>query len=138
MSVVDLFVPIIPRHIRLLERLVEQKKIDKFGCIGWRGLMDENESFTIDQLFKPLTDRGLVEDLRNSELGAPGIYFVHITPLGEHCLGLGYMLKAARIMSDNERKLLGPAVNALQTPMQTSEPPDATQRVRILESEVTQ
>jgi hypothetical protein len=133
LSILDLFVPIIPRHIRLMQRLVDQKKIDRLGCIGWRGLMDEDEVFTIDQLFKPLRERGLVEDLTKSDLGNAGVYFVHITPLGEKCLGLGYMLREPRVMSDAEQNVLGPAVNALQTPMLMTEPPDATQCIRIIE-----
>lgn len=135
MSLMNLFMDIAPRHQRLLARLVEQKKIDRLGCIGWRGLMDENEMFTIDQLFKPLVERGLVEDLAQSELGKAGVYFVHITPLGELCSGLGYMLREPRVMNDKEQALIGPVVNALQTPMQMTEPPDKTQRVRILEGE---
>jgi hypothetical protein len=108
----DMFMPIIPRHTRLLQRLVEQKKNDKYGMIGWRGLMDAEEPYTIDQLFKPLLERGLVEDLSKTEMGGPGIYFVRITPMGEHCLSLGYMLKAPRPMNAADLKTLPAEVTA--------------------------
>jgi hypothetical protein len=102
MSLAEFFMPIIPRHRRLLERLAEQLKKDRYGAIGWRGLMDEDEPFTVDQLFKPLQERGLVEDLTATDLGKAGVYFVHITPLGLRCLGMGLMLKEPRIVSEKE------------------------------------
>lgn len=102
MSMSEHFMPIIPRHHRLLVRLREQLKADQFGGIGWRGLMDDDEEFTIDQLFKPLMDRGMVEDLSHSELGAAGVYFVRITTIGLRCLNLGMMLKEPRHTSEKE------------------------------------
>ena len=95
-------VPIIPRHLRILQRLIEQRKIDQFGCIGWRGLLDDPETFTMDQLFKPLVDRGLIEDLSQTEMGQGGTFFVRITPLGQFCYGIGYMLKEPRPTTELE------------------------------------
>lgn len=95
-------VPIIPRHLRILQRLMEQRKTDQYGCIGWRGLLDDPETFTMDQLFKPLQDRGLIEDLSQTEMGHGGTYFVRITPLGAFCFGIGYMLKDARPTTELE------------------------------------
>ena len=95
-------VPIIPRHLRILQRLIEQRKIDQFGCIGWRGLLDDPETFTMDQLFKPLVDRGLIEDLSQTEMGRGGTLFVRITPLGQFCYGIGYMLKEPRPTTELE------------------------------------
>lgn len=102
MSLADHFMPIIPRHQRLLAKLEEQRRVDQFGGIGWRGLMDEEEPFTIDQLFKPLMERGLVEDLSQTEIGNAGIYFVRITKLGMICLRLGMMLKEPRPTTEKE------------------------------------
>ena len=101
MSVSELFMPIIPRHQKLLTRLIEQFKVDPYGSIGWRGLLEENEAFTIDQLFKPLVDRGLVEDL-TEHMGRSGTYFVHITKLGMICQAMGVMLKEPRILTGDE------------------------------------
>jgi len=101
-SLSEHFMPIIPRHIRLLEKLRDQLRVDMLGGIGWRGLMDENEPLTVDQLFKPLMDRGLIEDLSHTPLGPAGIYFVRITSIGVRCLNLGLMLKEPRITTDQE------------------------------------
>jgi hypothetical protein len=95
-------IAIIPRHQRILARLIEQRKADRYGCIGWRGLLDDPETFTMDQLFKPLMDRGLIEDLTQTELGRGGSCFVRITPLGSFCYGIGYMLKDARPTTELE------------------------------------
>ena len=95
-------VSIIPRHLRILQRLIEQRKIDQYGCIGWRGLLDDPETFTMDQLFKPLVDRGLIEDLSQTEMGQGGTFFVRITPLGQFCYGIGYMLKEPRPTTELE------------------------------------
>ena len=92
-------------HQRLLTRLVEQYKVDPYGSIGWRGLLDEDEAFTMDQLFKPMVERGLVEDL-TQQMGASGVYFVHITPLGKLCLSLGMILKECRVMTPDDMKVL--------------------------------
>jgi hypothetical protein len=94
-------IAIIPRHLRILGALIERRKIDQFGAIGWRGLMDDPETFTMDQLFKPLRDRGLVEDL-SAEMGNGGTYFVRITKLGQFCYGIGYMLKDPRPTTEAE------------------------------------
>jgi hypothetical protein len=133
---IKLFMPIIPRHHRLMVRLVEQKTIDTFGCIGWRGLMDENELFTIDQLFKPLVERGLVEDLSKSDLGNAGAYFVRITPLGEYCLALGYMLREPRVMTDAEVKRFPVIENPTDAQTQEHpEPSDENPTGKIIEGE---
>ena len=126
-----LFMPIIPRHHRLLTRLVEQKKVDRLGCIGWRGLMDEEESFTVDQLFLPLAERGLIENLSQTELGNAGVHFVRITPMGEHCLGLGYMLRDPREMTGYELTQFPAPITFV------TDPPTAEQRTRIIEGETT-
>ena len=95
-------ISIIPRHLRILGRLVDQRRVDRYGCIGWRGLLDDPEAFTMDQLFKPLMERGLIEDLSQTELGKGGTHFVRITPLGAFCYGIGYMLKDARPTTELE------------------------------------
>lgn len=94
-------IPIIPRHLRVLGRLIEQRRIDTYGCIGWKGLLDDPETFTMDQIFKPLTDRGLIEDMTLT-MGNGGTYFVRITPLGQFCYGIGYMLRDARPTTEQE------------------------------------
>jgi hypothetical protein len=104
MTILEKFMPIIPRHQRLLSDLVAVRNRDVFGGIGWAALLDEDEQFTIDQLFKPLRDRGLIEDLTGTELGERGAMFVRITPVGQKCLGLGWMLKEPRPMHDGEVK----------------------------------
>ena len=114
----ELFIPIIPRHQRLLTRLIEQFKIDPYGSIGWKGLLDEDEPFTVDQLFKPLVDRGLVEDLTR-EMGRSGIYFVHITKAGIICHGMGMMLKEPRHLKPHEVRENGKAIAALAKPPKT-------------------
>jgi hypothetical protein len=95
-------IPIIPRHLRVLGRLIEQRRTDQYGCIGWRGLLDDPETFTMDQIFKPLVERGLIEDLSQTPLGHGGTYFVRITPLGQFCYGIGYMIKDARPTTEAE------------------------------------
>lgn len=102
MSHSERFMPIIPRHLRILGTLIARRKIDQFGGIGWRGLLDEPETFTMDELFKPLLERGLIEDLSRTEMGNGGAYFVRITPLGQFCYGLGYMLRDARVATELE------------------------------------
>lgn len=120
MSISEHFMAIIPRHRKVLEDL---HKIHGrgYGEIGWKGLMEENEPFTAEQLFQPLLDRGLIEDLTNTELGSRGVYFVRITPLGILCLALGLMLKQPRKTSEQEMKKLGasdikPAEEGLSQP----------------------
>ena len=97
-------IAIIPRHLRILGALIERRKVDMFGCIGWKGLLDDPESFTMDQIFRPLVERGLIEDMSSTEMGNAGSYFVRITPLGQFCYGIGYMLKEPRIASELEIK----------------------------------
>jgi hypothetical protein len=94
MPISDLFMPIPPRHRRALELLVDQKKHDPYGAIGTGALRDEDDPFTLEQIINPLWDRGLIEDLTNTDFGRGGQCFTRITPLGEICLGLGYMLRA--------------------------------------------
>ena len=109
MSASEHFMPIIPRHRRLLEELRLQKTKDMLGGIGWGALKGEDEPFTYEELFLPLMQRGLIEDLTETELGSAGKYFVRITPIGERCLGLGVMLKYPRPTSDLELdKILAP------------------------------
>jgi len=109
MSASEHFMPIIPRHKRLLEDLRAQKARDFLGGIGWGALKDEDEPFTYEELFTPLMQRGLIEDLSATELGAGGKYFVRITALGERCLSLGVMLKYPRHTTEQEiQKILGP------------------------------
>ena len=100
------FMTIIPRHLRVLQELQKQKKRDAFGGIGWGALRDEDDPFTYDQLFPPLIERGLIEDLTATELGPAGKYFVRITPLGTVCLGMGIMLRDARKVTEPELKAL--------------------------------
>ena len=95
-------IAIIPRHLRILGALIERRKVDMFGCIGWRGLLDDPESFTMEQIFRPLVERGLIEDMSNTEMGGAGSYFVRITPLGQFCYGIGYMIKDARVTTELE------------------------------------
>jgi len=95
-------VAIIPRHLRILGALIERRKVDMFGCIGWKGLLDDPESFTMDQIFRPLVERGLIEDMSSTEMGNAGSYFVRITPLGQFCYGIGYMLKEPRPTTELE------------------------------------
>lgn len=95
-------IPIIPRHLRILAELIERRKVDQYGCIGWRGLMDNPEVFTMDQLFTPLLKRGLIEDLSKTPMGNGGAYFVRITPLGQFCYGIGYMIKEPRESTELE------------------------------------
>lgn len=94
-------VAIIPRHLRILGALIERRRIDQFGCIGWKGLLDDPETFTTNQIFTPLLERGLIEDMTET-MGAGGKYFVRITPLGQFCYGIGYMLRDARATTEAE------------------------------------
>jgi hypothetical protein len=134
-SVSEHFVPIIPRHRRLLEKLREQLKVDEYGGMGWRGLMDEDEEFTIDQLFKPLMERGMVEDLSHTALGNAGIYFVRITRTGLKCLSLGVMPKDPRPTTELEidKYITAPPADVV---MQMIAPPTKEMRIRIVDGEV--
>jgi hypothetical protein len=96
MSVSELFMPITPRHRRALEMLAQQKKRDSLGGIGVGAMCDEDDVFTLEQIVTPLSERGLIEDLTETELGASGKYFVRITRTGEICLALGCMLREPR------------------------------------------
>jgi hypothetical protein len=98
------FVQLLPRQLRLLERLIEQKKVDLYGGIGWRGLLEGEDDWPMDQLFKPLLERGLIEDLTAvPDFGTrSGQYFVRITPLGKLCASYGWMLKATHTATEKE------------------------------------
>jgi hypothetical protein len=110
MPVSDRFMPIPPRHQRALELLREQRKHDGLGCIGTGALRDDDDDpFTIEQIAGPLFERGLIEDLTWTDLGEGGKYFVRITNAGLVCLGLGYMLREPRKVSEAELKRLGAA-----------------------------
>jgi hypothetical protein len=100
------FMVIIPRHLRVLKELLAQKPKDQFGGIGWGALRDEDDPFAYDQLFIPLLERGLIEDLTATELGSAGKYFVRITQLGVVCAGMGVMLRDTRKATDAEMKAL--------------------------------
>lgn len=106
MPIPDKYVAIMPRHQRLLLALWEQRKYDPFGGIGWRGLMDEDEQFTPEQLYAPLIERGLVEDCAQAHQSVSGKFFVHITALGIACMNVGYMLRDPRQMSGGEMQRL--------------------------------
>ena len=111
----DQFIAIMPRHQRLLTDLWEQRKFDPFGGIGWRGLMDDDEQFTPEQLFVPLLERGLIEDLQQAHHNESGRYFVHITPLGIMCMNYGQMLRDPRLPNSHELKLLAPPNQPTET-----------------------
>lgn len=95
-SVSAMFMTITPRHRRALEMLADKRKCDTLGGIGVGALHDEEDVFTLEQIVMPLADRGLVEDLTETELGASGKYFIRITRTGEICLALGCMLREPR------------------------------------------
>jgi hypothetical protein len=101
------FMPIMPRHQRILGALEMRRHVDMFGGIGWKGLLDDEEVFDFDVLFQPLIDRGLIEDLSDTEMGPAGRYFVRITPLGRICNGIGLMLRAPRVTSEAELHKFG-------------------------------
>lgn len=100
------FLVIPPRHLRALEFLMQQKKRDALGGIGIGAMREEDEPFALEQIIDPLWDRGLIEDLTDTELGAAGKHFIRITLLGEVCLGMGFMLREPRRMDDTELGLL--------------------------------
>lgn len=104
MPVIDHFMLIIPRHRQALQLLMDQRKKDAFGGIGVGALREEDDVFTLGQIVNPLMDRGLIEDLSRTELGAGGKYFVRLTPLGAYCLGMGYMLRVPRKSTEAEMK----------------------------------
>lgn len=95
MSSTEHFIHINARHLRILDRLYNQRRMDLNGGIGWRGLIEGDDDWSMDELFVPLMQRGLIEDLTTvPELGPKaGQYFVRITPLGILCGRLGYMLR---------------------------------------------
>jgi hypothetical protein len=115
-TVKDKFMPIPPRHHRALEMLIEQRKRDAFGGIGVGALRDEDDQFTLEEIVTPLWDRGLIENLTETELGASGKYFVRITPLGVVCFGLGLMLREGRKVTEPEIQGL-----QLETPSEADE-----------------
>lgn len=104
-SIKDKFMVIPPRHQRALELLAviaRQPSRDILGAIGVAALRDEDEPFTLEQIVQPLWERGLIEDLTETELGSGGRYFVRITTLGVVCLGLGMMLRDPRKVTEAE------------------------------------
>jgi hypothetical protein len=100
------FMAIPLRHRRALEMLVEQKRRDRFGGIGIGALRDEDDVLTLEQIMQPLWERGLIEDLTQTEMGNSGKYFARITRLGEICLQVGFMLRDVRSVTEAEMKLL--------------------------------
>jgi hypothetical protein len=90
------FMVIPPRHQRALEMLRAQRLRDPLGAIGKGAMRDEDEPFTLEQIVKPLFERGLIEDLTWTDLHEAGKYFVRLTQLGDICLSLGYMLRETR------------------------------------------
>jgi hypothetical protein len=118
-----------PRHLRALEMLRERRHLAGLGEIGRGALRDEDDVLTLEQIVEPLEQRGLIEDLTQTDLGDGGKYFVRITPLGSMCLALGYMLRETRKTTNEEMKLIAAA---LPEPMIMTAPPTATQRVRYV------
>lgn len=138
MAMTEHFVEILPRHQRLLERLIEQKKVDMLGAIGWRGLLEGDDDWTMDELFQPLIERGLVEDLTaNPDFGAKGgQYFVRITALGNMCASFGWMPKVRHKTSTGEfLKFSGelPRPDTSNDPVKfVNDPPTAEQREHVI------
>jgi hypothetical protein len=135
MAMTEHFVQILPRHMRLLEHLIKQQKLDHYGCIGWGGLV-EDDDWDREQLFLPLLERGLIEDLSAIPDFGPkaGQYFVRITPLGKMCAAYGYMLKDRHKASEKEmQKFAGelPRPDTSKDPVQMTAPPTAAQRKRV-------
>jgi hypothetical protein len=98
------FVPVIPIHAKMLERLIAQKLHDPYGLIGWAFPREEWPDAlpaALDQLWKPLMDRAMVED-GTALMGSAGMFFVRITPLGEKCRAMGLMHMAPRAASATE------------------------------------
>jgi hypothetical protein len=108
MTAREQFIVIIPRHLRVLKELTTQKPKDLYGAIGWGALRDEDDAFSYGQLFGPLMERGLIEDLTATEMGSAGKHFVRITPLGSVCMNLGLMLRDPRKLTVEELKTLAP------------------------------
>jgi hypothetical protein len=107
-----------------LTALHQQRKFDPFGGIGWRGLMDDDEQFTPEQLYSPLLERGLVEDCSEAHQSESGKFFVRITPLGVACMSVGYMLRDPRPISVPELRQLVAAKEEQQ--QETGETPGQT------------
>jgi hypothetical protein len=111
MNTREQFMVIMPRHLRILTELTAvkttaQKMGDTLDAIGWGALRDEDDPLSYDQLFGPLLNRGLIEDLTATELGSGGKYFVRITPLGIVCMNLGLMLRDERKLTLEELKVI--------------------------------
>lgn len=111
--------------MRILARLIEQAKADMFGSIGWKALIEDEDDWTMDELFLPLLQRGLIEDLTAvPDLGPKGgKYFVRITPLGGLCYSLGFMLKDRHKGTEKE---IQKYADELQSITPTSETPAST------------
>jgi hypothetical protein len=125
MAMTEHFVQIHVRHMRILARLIEQSKLDMFGSIGWKALIEGDDDWTMDELFLPLLQRGLIEDLTAvPDLGPKaGKYFVRITPLGAFCHSVGFMLKDRHKGTEKEMQKYA---DELQSLTSTSEPPTST------------
>jgi hypothetical protein len=118
------FMVIPPRYQRALEMLRAQRLRDPLGAIGKGAMRDEDEPFTLEQIVKPLFERGLIEDLTWTDLHEAGKYFVRLTQLGDICLSLGYMLRESRQVTLAEMRFL-----AGQEKTITTLPPGTTERL---------
>lgn len=99
------FMPIIPRHLRLLEFLRQRLTVDFVGGVGWGGCRDQHEALNDEQLFSPLIIRGMVRDC-TLELGVMGRHFVKVTAFGLACLSYGLM-PTEIILGADDRALVG-------------------------------
>lgn len=84
-------------HMLTLKILMDQRKVDPYGAIGWMGAVPEDIKGVIDPslLFVPLLDRKLVTDCSEQMGEGSGKHFVRITDLGAICFVFGYMTRAA-------------------------------------------
>lgn len=102
MTLREKFMVIIPPHRRVLERLLAQKLVDALGMLGKAAVRGDNDVLTLAELTQPLLDRGMIEDLTKTEMGASGRLFLRITRIGELCLDMGVMLRDARCFTIEE------------------------------------
>jgi hypothetical protein len=81
-------------HQRVLDRLIEQRKIDTYGGIGWMAPLEEFRTVvTVEAFYQPLLQRCMVEDCQSAMNHPSGKFFVRITDLGVKCDALGMMMK---------------------------------------------
>jgi hypothetical protein len=136
MAMTEHFMQILPRHMRLLERLIEQQKKDLHGGIGWRGLIEGDDDWTMDDLFVPLLERGLIEDLTSTPDFGPkaGKYFVRITPVGKMCAAFGWMLKDRHKATEKEfQKFSAELAKPEPQPLKiVNNPPTAEHREHVI------